>query len=815
MAEPDLIIEAGFSDAKLAAETQKVLQKYKQMGEAAEKAFRDASGSVADNQALRAHLRELDRLQRAYDPVYTAAQKYEAAVKRLDRALELGAIDQAKYTAEVKRAQVELGRVSGAVQQAATGSRIAGHQFQNVGYQVQDFAVQVASGTDASRAFAQQFPQLASAFGVWGVAVGTVAAVLVPLAASLLGTSAKARTLEEELSDLEKTTAAAASAAEAAAVPVEQLSAKYGDLADEVHRAAQAMAIITSASAEQAAFDAARRLGGDFRDRLSLPNMGAYLDPAGNVMPGYESAREKLVEQAIQRLGETAGATAEQAERLAVAIGNIGRSGNIADVLADGEALLSILAEIEPTTKAQQAAIESMASEIAAVIEASKSLVADGLSEQEKAVARLYDTYDRAMRQQKQLVQDLADAEAARADALRAGNAEQVADMDRIIAAIQDALADTDGWAAAMAAVRAEIASIASVLSSIGGGMVARAGYAAGEAILDAGGTAAAAELARRREAEKAALRQRASTADGYMPSWAQDLEIQELEQQWAEEDAYLARLEAARKTEREAAKRSAGGGRKSSGGGRGSRTEPGLFESIEREKLNLEREITLIGKSAAEVAKARAEWAMLDEAKKRGIAVSDELRGKIEAEAQKLGELTQQQQHLQAVSDSVRSSLQNAFQGVFDDPKEALKDLAKQLAMLALQMQLVRSFPGTFGSGGIIPLLPGRASGGTVMAGQPYMVGERGPEPFVPAVSGRILSVPQAQAALRGGGGGTSIQIIDQRSASAPPVETETTRGPDGREIVRMIVADDLARGRYDKTMGGRYGAKPQRRIR
>jgi hypothetical protein len=35
---------------------------------------------------------------------------------------------------------------------------------------------------------------------------------------------------------------------------------------------------------------------------------------------------------------------------------------------------------------------------------------------------------------------------------------------------------------------------------------------------------------------------------------------------------------------------------------------------------------------------------------------------------------------------------------------------------------------------------LPGKASGGSVMAGHAYMVGERGPEPFIPSVPGTIL---------------------------------------------------------------------------
>ena len=41
------------------------------------------------------------------------------------------------------------------------------------------------------------------------------------------------------------------------------------------------------------------------------------------------------------------------------------------------------------------------------------------------------------------------------------------------------------------------------------------------------------------------------------------------------------------------------------------------------------------------------------------------------------------------------------------------------------------------------------RALGGPVYANRPYWVGEQGPEPFIPAVDGRILSVPQASLAL------------------------------------------------------------------
>ena len=47
------------------------------------------------------------------------------------------------------------------------------------------------------------------------------------------------------------------------------------------------------------------------------------------------------------------------------------------------------------------------------------------------------------------------------------------------------------------------------------------------------------------------------------------------------------------------------------------------------------------VGKTSEEVATMEARWAMLDEAKKRGITVNETLNGQIEAQAAQVGQLT------------------------------------------------------------------------------------------------------------------------------------------------------------------------------
>lgn len=61
---------------------------------------------------------------------------------------------------------------------------------------------------------------------------------------------------------------------------------------------------------------------------------------------------------------------------------------------------------------------------------------------------------------------------------------------------------------------------------------------------------------------------------------------------------------------------------------------------------------------------------------------------------------------------------------------------------------------------------LPGRATGGLVSAGRGYLVGERGPELFVPSSAGRI----EPNASSRGGRDvRVSIQVVAPRGSAAP----------------------------------------------
>lgn len=128
--------------------------------------------------------------------------------------------DQA--AAEVKKAEKAAENLSGggsgmglqAVTKEAgkvTASNVSMRaSMQNVGYQVQDLAVQIGSGTSAMRAMGQQLPQLLSGFGPWGAAIGTVAAVGIPLVSVLLDQEKATEGITEATEEATKATVAMA-----------------------------------------------------------------------------------------------------------------------------------------------------------------------------------------------------------------------------------------------------------------------------------------------------------------------------------------------------------------------------------------------------------------------------------------------------------------------------------------------------------------------------------------------------------------------------------------------------------------------------
>ena len=178
----------------------------------------------------------------------------------------------------------------------------------------------------------------------------------------------------------------------------------------------------------------------------------------------------------------------------------------------------------------------------------------------------------------------------------------------------------------------------------------------------------------------------------------------------------------------------------------------------------------------------------------------NDRAQQKIDEYKTKLTELqdpiNMAQRGAQGIGDAFASSFQGIMTGTqtaqealasfFQNIAKSFLDMATEIIAQMVIMYAFKQLLGLFGGGaGIAPsnnfsgafsgtassfnpasfgmgLLPGRAKGGPVSSGQTYMVGERGPELFVPGRSGTIVANDKM------GGGSTNVVVnVDAKGSS------------------------------------------------
>ena len=126
-------------------------------------------------------------------------------------------------------------------------------------------------------------------------------------------------------------------------------------------------------------------------------------------------------------------------------------------------------------------------------------------------------------------------------------------------------------------------------------------------------------------------------------------------------------------------------------------------------------------------------------------------------------------------VSDNITAAIQGT-KTLGEAAKSILNDLSSTLIKLGVNTILGGIAPGIFG--GLPSLLP-RANGGPVKKGGNFLVGEKGPELFVPKSSGTII--PNNKL----GGGSTNISVNVDASGSSVQGNNES-----GKELGRVISA-------------------------
>ena len=120
-----------------------------------------------------------------------------------------------------------------------------------------------------------------------------------------------------------------------------------------------------------------------------------------------------------------------------------------------------------------------------------------------------------------------------------------------------------------------------------------------------------------------------------------------------------------------------------------------------------------------------------------------------------------------------------------FDDLKRVAFQALDSIAAHALQSGIASLFGGGAGQGGLAGALgqslgallglPGRATGGPVSPGRGYVVGERGPELFVPTSAGRVETGVGPSSGARDVK--VAIQLATPRGTAAPVAMQRSAR--------------------------------------
>jgi hypothetical protein len=166
---------------------------------------------------------------------------------------------------------------------------------------------------------------------------------------------------------------------------------------------------------------------------------------------------------------------------------------------------------------------------------------------------------------------------------------------------------------------------------------------------------------------------------------------------------------------------------------------------------------------------------------------------------------------NVENMSDSFASDFVNALMEG-ESAMDSFKNFAKQVVSMVIStfmkllviQPIVDAILGAFnlsGSGGsaITPNVSatGDAGGGTMQANRPRLVGERGPEIFIPNVGGTLLNNQNSKLAMGGGQSVVINQNISFSTGVVPTVRAEVTKMmPQISDITKAAVLEAASRG-------------------
>ena len=345
--------------------------------------------------ALDGQARAFDALRAAVAPAITAEQQFAQAQQVVNAAVRSGIVDQQAASAVLGQAQAKYLNAMGGMR---TSTGLVVGSVGNLTAQFNDIGVMLAAGQNPLMLAIQQGTQITQAMSMAGggaggavkalgaafmgmlnpvslVTIGVIAggAALIQWGIAALSAGEDTRSLEEKVTDLTDATAAYKTAAEAAAVPIDVLRQKYGELADEVQRGLFAqrerMLLDAQAAADAVASDVGFNLGVSATDIQNLDTAQLRIDRLRQRMVelqqtaagfSFGTAGSAFATQAAFEMEQAADRQQAGLDRLKLLLADVATQYHITTVQAQGLAAASANLDAAQGTRAQVQAADAL-----------------------------------------------------------------------------------------------------------------------------------------------------------------------------------------------------------------------------------------------------------------------------------------------------------------------------------------------------------------------------------------------------------------------------------------------------------------------
>lgn len=306
---------------------------------------------------------ELDQLRARFNPLFAASKQYETSLREIAEAEKLGALSANEANAARDRAAQVLKVMPAQFQALGASSAASAAHVATLGYQFNDIGMMLAAGQSPFMLMMQQGPQVTQVFDQMrasGMSIGTalksslVGLVnpmnLATLAVIGFGAAAvqwfmdageKAKTLDERMSDLSRSTSDMGRALSEAKRSLLDLSAEFGTGAIAAREMNIALLDLAKIEAFDKVMEAAEGIGEKFRDLTYLVDQ--YNEATKNAGGAMRDDWLAIAQTSIRQIQAEYGLTIVQATQVARALGKIGDTENVDGVVQGARELTAVL----------------------------------------------------------------------------------------------------------------------------------------------------------------------------------------------------------------------------------------------------------------------------------------------------------------------------------------------------------------------------------------------------------------------------------------------------------------------------------------